>query len=154
MQINNLNPRSEIKKESKLAKQFQQFEHLLNELNYKEIPWELVSEFNNEIDQINAMPYDEKTLSKQIKKTQSNILKKLEKELKLVTKNHYRNLWLALGIGAFGVPLGVAFGTSLGSMAYIGIGMPIGMVIGIAVGSSMDKKAMDCGKQLDLEIKY
>ncbi len=153
MQINNLNPRSEIKKESKLAKQFQQFEHLLNELNYKEIPQELVSEFNNEIDQINAMPYDEKTLSKRIKKTQSGILKKLEKDLKLVTKNHYRNLWLALGIGAFGVPLGVAFGTSLGSMAYIGIGMPVGMVIGMAVGTSMDKKAMDGGKQLDLEGK-
>ena len=78
----------------------------------------------------------------------------VEKELKLVTKNHYRNTWLAIGMTAFGIPLGIAFGGSLGNMAFIGIGMPIGMAIGIAVGTEMDKKASENGKQLDLEIKY
>ena len=71
-----------------------------------------------------------------------------------MTKNHYRNTWLALGMAAFGIPLGVAFGTSSGNMGLIGIGLPIGMVIGMAVGSGMDKKAVESGRQLDLEIKY
>ncbi len=82
----------------------------------------------------------------------------IEKELKLVTKNHYRNTWLALGMAAFGIPLGVAFGTSLGNIAFIGIGLPNGLpnglAVGIAVGTGMDKKAFEEGKQMDLEIKH
>jgi hypothetical protein len=93
-------------------------------------------------------------LRKQIKKTQSSILKLIEKELKLVTKNHYRNTWLAVGMAAFGLPLGAALGTSLGDIGLLGLGLPIGMVIGMAVGSGMDKKAFKDGKQLNLEIKY
>ena len=57
-------------------------------------------------------------------------------------------------MAAFGIPLGVAFGTSAGNMGLLGVGLPIGMVIGMAVGSDMDKKAFKDGKQLDLEIKY
>jgi hypothetical protein len=89
-------------------------------------------------------------LRKHIRKTQSGILKLIEKELKLVTKNHYRKTWLAVGMAAFGIPLGVAFGTSIGNMGLLGIGLPIGM----AIGSGMDKKAVESGRQLDLEIKY
>jgi drug/metabolite transporter (DMT)-like permease len=71
-----------------------------------------------------------------------------------VTKNHYRNTWLALGMGVFGIPLGVTFGVSLGNMGLLGIGLPIGIVVGLAVGSVLDKKAFEAGRQLDLEIKY
>ena len=92
-------------------------------------------------------------MKKQLRKTQTSILSKIEKELKLVTKNHYRNTWLAVGMAAFGIPLGVAFGASLGNMAFLGIGLPIGMIIGMAVGTNMDTKAFDEGRQLDLEIK-
>jgi hypothetical protein len=38
-------------------------------------------------------------------------------------------------------------------MGLLAIGLPIGMGIGIAVGTSMDKKAMNEGRQLDIEIK-
>ena len=58
---------------------------------------------------------------------------------------------MALGMAAFGVPLGVAFGTSLDDMSFLAIGLPIGMVIGLAVGSGMDKKALEEGRQLDVE---
>lgn len=77
----------------------------------------------------------------------------LEKEVKLVPKNHYRNRWLALGMAAFGLPMGVVFGISLGNMAFLAIGLPIGMAIGIAVGTGLDKKASEEGRQLDVEIK-
>ena len=95
-----------------------------------------------------------KELRKQIKNTQSGIIKLIEKEHKLVTKNHYRNTWLVVGMAVFGIPLGVAFGASLGNMAFLGIGLPIGMAIGSAVGTAMDKKAFEEGRQIDLEIKH
>jgi hypothetical protein len=96
----------------------------------------------------------EKDLSRQVKKSQTGILQMIEKEMKLVPKNRYRNMWLALGMASFGVPLGVVFGLSLGNMAFLGIGLPIGMGIGIAVGTALDKKAADSGNQLDLYINH
>ncbi|MRT92904.1 hypothetical protein EMN46_08115 [Ancylomarina sp. 16SWW S1-10-2] len=111
-----------------------------------------MSSINRGIEAINTFTDSEKELRKLISKTQSRIINLLEKELKLVTKNHYRNTWLAVGMAVFGVPLGVALGTSLGNMGLMGIGLPIGMLIGMAIGSSMDKKACDEGRQLDLEI--
>jgi len=71
--------------------------------------------------------------------------------LQLVAKNHYRNTWLAIRMAAFGIPLGVAFGSSLANIAYIGIGLLFGFVIGIAVGSSKDQNAAKEGRQLNWE---
>ena len=73
--------------------------------------------------------------------------------MKLVPKFYYRNLWMVLGMSAFGIPLGVAFSMSIKNMAFIGIGLPIGMAIGMIVGTNMDKKAFDEGRQLDVVLK-
>ncbi len=154
MEIKELKKRPSIDQNKKLISAYAQFDKLLMELKKKELPDEIVISINNGIDQINSISDSEKELRKQINMTQSSILKLIEKELKLVTKNHYRNSWLAIGMAAFGIPLGVAFGTSAGNMGLLGVGLPIGMVIGMAVGSDMDKKAFKDGKQLDLEIKY
>jgi hypothetical protein len=154
MEIKELNKRPSIDQNKKLISAYAQFDKLLTELKKKELPKEIVKHINNGIDQINSFSEPKKELRKQIRKTQSGILKLIEKELKLVTKNHYRNTWLAVGMAAFGIPLGVAFGTSIGNMGLLGIGLPIGMVIGMALGSDMDKKAVESGRQLDLEIKY
>jgi len=153
MGITELTKRPSIENNSRLRSKYFQFEKLLNELNTKELTNEIVLAINNNIKQLNAITNSEKELGKQLRKSQTTILKIIEKDLKLVPKNHYRNTWLAIGMSAFGIPLGVAFGASLGNMAFIGIGLPIGMAIGIAVGTSMDKKASDNGKQLDIEIK-
>ena len=129
------------------------FDNLLQVLKTRELPDEIVAYINNEVNLINATTASDKALAKQLSTSQSGILKLLEKELKLVTKNHYRNLWLALGMGSFGLPLGVVFGLSLGNMAFLGIGLPIGMALGVALGTSMDNKAEKNGTQLDIEIK-
>jgi len=50
--------------------------------------------------------------------------------------------------------MGVVFGTSLDNMTFLAIGIPMGMVVGIAIGSTMDKKAFEENRQLDLEFKY
>lgn len=139
-------------KNKRLADSYQLFDRLLVELRKKALSDEVLKAINNGIDKINSVSVSEKALRKQINKTQSHIIKLIEKEHKLVTKNHYRNTWLAVGMSAFGIPIGLAFGASLGSMAYLGIGLPIGMVIGMAVGTSMDNKAFNEGRQLDLEL--
>lgn len=154
MKIKELNKRTSIDQNKKLTYAYTQLDKLLTELKKRELPDDIVNSINIGIEQINAVSESEKELRKQIKKTQSSIIKLLEKELKLVTKNYYMTLWLAIGISAFGVPFGVALGAILGNMAYIGIGIPIGMVIGMAVGSVMDKKVFEEGRQLDLEIEY
>lgn len=153
MKIKELKNRPDIDKNKKLHASYVQFDSLLMELRTKELPNETVNSINDGIDQVNSVSESEKELMKQIKNTQSRIIKLIEKKHKVVSKNHYRNTWLAVGMAAFGIPLGVAFGASLRNMAFLGIGLPIGMVIGIAVGTGMDKKAFEEGRQLDVEIK-
>ena len=60
---------------------------------------------------------------------------------------------MVLGMSAFGIPMGVLFGLSIGNMGMLGIGLPIGMAIGVGLGSSMDKKAYNEGRQLDFVVK-
>ena len=114
MEIKELKKRPNIDQNIKLISAYAQFDKLLTELKKKELTEEIIKSINNGIDQINSVSESEKQLRKQIRKTQSSILKLIEKELKLVTKNHYRNTWLAVGMAAFGIPLGVAFGSSIG----------------------------------------
>lgn len=154
MEIKELLPRPNIQHNKKLVNIFGQFNQLLSELRKKELSAETIAFINTRIDEINAIHDAEKTLRKKLKATQASILKSLEKQYKIVTINHYRNTWLAIGMAVFGIPMGVAFGTALGNMAFLGIGIPIGMVIGMAVGTGMDKKALEEGRQLNLEINY
>ena len=153
MTIKEIDKKPDIGKDKKLMRKFSDFEKLINELKKREVTSEIVNSVNQDIEGINSFVGSNKALLKQLRKTQSGIIKLIEKELKLVTKNYYRNTWLALGM-AFGIPFGVVFGISLDNMAFLGIGIPIGMAIGIAIGTAMDKKASNEGRQLDLEFEY
>jgi len=152
MKINDLNPKPDFEKNLKLKETYVKFEKLLIELRKRDLPDGPVISINKEIDEMNSTSISGDDMRKSIKKIQSRVIKLLEKELKLVPKNYYRNIWTGLGMAAFGIPIGAAFGSSLGNMAFIGIGLPIGLAIGMAFGSGMDKKAFEEGRQLDIEI--
>lgn len=152
MEINNLNQRLNLVENVKVNASFLLFEKLLDELRKRELPDSIVKAINEEVDDINSISDSEKNFKKKIIEKRTRIIKLLEKELKLVPKNYYRNTWMAVGMAAFGVPLGVVFGVSQGNMAFLGIGIPLGMVIGMALGAGMDKKALQEGRQLDIEI--
>ena len=158
MEIKDIDKKSDIGKDKKLMSKFNDIEKLINELKKRKVPSEIANSVNQDIENINSFVGSNKDLLKQLRKAQSGIIKLIEKKLKLVAKNHYRNMWLVVGMAAFGIPFGVVFGVSLGNMAFLGIGIPIGipigMAIGIAIGTGMDKKAYEEGRQLDLEIKY
>lgn len=152
MRINDLNQIPDIGNNVKLKETYVQFENLLIELRKRELPDGLVISVNKDIEEVNAACVTGSDVRKIIKKKQGRIIKLLEKEVKLVPRNYYRNLWMALGMSVFGIPLGVGFGASLGNMAFLGIGLPIGLAIGLALGSGMDKKAFEEGRQLDVDI--
>jgi hypothetical protein len=149
MDIIAFQPKVETKQEGKLYKPCIKFKELLSELRKKELDADLIKRVYREIEYLNTISESSKLLKSQIKKKQSTIIKLVEKEAKLVVKNHYRNLWLAIGMAAFGIPLGLAFG----NMAFLGIGLPIGFAMGIAIGSNMDKKAKEEDRQLDFEME-
>ena len=132
------------------VKAYFQFAELIEELKKRELPDEVVELINLEIERINSAT--EKTLARQLVKSKAFVVKELEKRLKLVPKSYYRNLWTAIGLAAFGLPIGVVIGSAFGSMAYMGFGLPIGLVIGMFLGISLDKKAKNEGRQLDVVI--
>ena len=152
--LNELNLRINVDENIKLNEITIQFKKLLVELRQKELPIEQTASINKKIDELNATTVKGDALKKTIKTKQTEIIKLLEKELKLVPKNYYRNLWMPLALAVFGIPLGLVFGASLKNIGFIGLGFPIGMGIGIAVGSAMDKKAFAEGRQIDIEIKH
>ncbi len=136
----------------KLKEKFLQLNTLLVELRKRELPSSIVISINYYIDELNLTSKVGNELRKLLNKRLTMIIELVEKELKLAPKNYYRNYWQALGIAVFGLPMGVVFGFILDNMSYIGIGLPIGFSIGMAVGASMDKKALEEGRQLNIDI--
>jgi len=147
--LTNLSPHPSFETNPKLAKQSNNLQSLLMAISKKEIPESQVARINEIVTGINDFTGQDPELLKAMKAGQSIFIKLLEKELKIVPQNHYQTLWMLLGMSAFGVPLGVAFGAVMGNMGLLGIGLPIGMAIGIAVGTGMDTKAKNEGRQLE-----
>ena len=142
--IDNTHSKSLIRKLNKLNS-------LISELKERNLPEEIIKEFNTEIEKLNSSPLKGKKLGRLISKSKMYILQTLDKKLKIVPKNAYRGRWLAIGMIVFGIPMGTAYGVAMGNMGFVGVGIPIGMVIGMAIGSRMDKKAAKEGRQLKFE---
>lgn len=126
----------------KIANSIKQFNSLIKLLNDKNLTVNVIEKINADITELNSSQVMGNSLSHLIKKKQNKIIRLTEKELKIVPKNYYRNLWMVLGMSAFGLPLGVAVGLSLGNIGLLAIGLTIGMAIGTLVGSKLDKKAL------------
>lgn len=124
-------------------------QELLELLVKFELKDELCGKLNAEIQKINSAE-DKHSKLKQLRKSQNKILSSLEKDAKIVTKHHYRNMWLALGLAVFGVPIGIVLSNVLDNTGLMGIGFPFGMFIGVVLGNYMDKKAKAEGRQIDI----
>ena len=153
MPINELNQREFRDESPKTRKAYDQLEKLLNVLRKKNLSDTIISSINSDVDKINNIQYHGNAYRRLINNTISGIIELVAKEMKIVPANYYRNYWMSLGLAVFGLPLGVVFGSSLGNMAFIGVGLPIGLVIGQVVGTQMDKKALEEGRQIDISIE-
>ena len=154
MEINQIQLNKEQISNEKIKNLYLQMQELIEKLNHKNIPSETVQFINQKIVDVNNTTLTGSQLQKHLKTTQTTIIKKLETEHKIVPKNYYRNLWTALGMSAFGLPFGLLFGLLMGNIALFAIGLPIGLAIGVGVGTSMDKKALQEGRQIDIELKF
>ena len=154
MNIIELKERQNFSADIKTNRIYIQLGELLNQLRKRNLPENIIESVNQDIEVVNAASLIGNDFRKLVKQKQNKIIKLLEKDLKVVPKNYYRNMWLALGMSVFGLPIGVAFGASIGNIGLLGVGLPIGMAIGALVGSKMDKKALEEGRQLNIEIKY
>ena len=123
---------------------------LWEELNEMELPKEVSSFINREVDHINSLE-ENGELFMVLGRTQAAILKRIKEEMGLLPANYYRNMWLGLGMAVFGVPIGVIIGLSLQNMAFLGLGIPVGLVIGMAIGVASDARAKEEGRQLRFE---
>ncbi|PZX59572.1 hypothetical protein LV84_00780 [Algoriphagus ratkowskyi] len=153
MPLTPLTPRPSFEENPTLAKAADNLSTLITAIELKKIPRLQEQKINEIVAGVNKFAGPDAELLKQFKSAQAAIIKLLEQELKLVPQNHYQLQWLVLGMAAFGIPIGIAFGLALGNLAFLGIGLPIGMGIGIAVGTAKDKKAKDEGRQLDWVAK-
>lgn len=149
MPISDLTLQPSIALNPKLAKASSELNSLLTAIAHQTIPAVQEQHINEIIAGVNNLSPTDPKLLKKVKTAQTNILDSLEQELKIVPKNRYRRQWLALGMAAFGIPLGIAFGTAIGNLAFLSIGLPIGFAIGIGIGTSKDKQAKEEGRQLD-----
>lgn len=82
--------------------------------------------------------------------TENEIIDILEQDLKLVPRGYHSKRWLAIGMSAFGISLGVVIGLLAKNMAFLGIGLPIGLGIGALIGNRMDAKAAAEGRQYEI----
>jgi hypothetical protein len=151
MPLKNFSPQFTGTQKKTLVKQIQKFEKLLNALSNRDITDSVLETINAEVEKVNQAE-SASLLATQMTKSLQKILKIIEKEMNWVAKNHYRNMWLAIGMAAFGIPFGLVFSTALDNYAFIGIGLPIGMGIGIAIGTKKDTEAFEEGRQLDVEL--
>jgi hypothetical protein len=153
MNIKKLNNKQNISTDNKLSRIYSQFSELLNELKKKDLNQNVVTFINENVDYLNLSTLNGSQLAKLVKQKQTAILKQVEKEHKIVSKNYYRTIWMLFGMSGIGLPIGVAYGLSIGNIGLLGLGIPIGMAIGLAIGVSLDKKAFIEGRQLNIEIK-
>jgi hypothetical protein len=138
--------------ENPLFNKYKQLAEYLTELNKNRISNDIIYQINKEVDELNTID-DQNQLLKSIKQKQSTIVNLVEKQLKIVPKNYYRNLWIVLGMTAFGIPIGVLLGIYV-NFALFALGLPAGLAIGAIVGNKLDKKALKEGRQLNVEMKY
>ena len=142
--------RPELAEGSKAQKSYSQLEHLMAQLEGRDLGLTLPDRLRDLVQQLNAVASDDRDFPKLTSRTYRRILNLLASQLQLVPPNYYRNLWIGLGMSAIGIPIGTALGVSLGNMAFLGTGIPMGMAFGIAIGTRMDQKAAREGRQLEL----
>jgi len=132
----------------RLIKAYNKVHCLIEALSAKEIPSEVLNSINDAIKFLNSFSGTEKELTKAFNKKYKSILTLVKKELKLVPKNHYKTLWMVMGMS-----FGVAFSVILNDSGNLAIGIGLGTLLGIVVGTNLDKNAEEAGNQLEIEEK-
>lgn len=131
-------------------KNFQYFRKLCAQIPIIRLEEDTIRAINERINLINETSGDNAGFNKLCKKKAHEIVKLLQQKHRIVTRSYYQNMWMAVGMSAFGLPIGIAFSVAIDNYAFIAIGLPIGMVIGTGIGKNMDEKAKAEGRLIDI----
>ena len=82
----------------RLIKAYNKVHYLIEALSTKEIPSEVLNSINEAIKFLNSFSGTEKEITKAFNKKYKNILTLVKKELRFVPKNHYKTLWMVMGM--------------------------------------------------------
>ena len=154
MKIESLQRRKGTEKNKKLSNAYDKMQSLIEALDKKEIPSPGLISINERIELINSFTGTEKELINILKKTYRFILTYIEKNLKLVSKHHFRARWLLYGTLA-----GVVLTSIFTNFKFInmngsaGLILPLAVASGIIIGVFLDNNVKKEGRQLELEAK-
>lgn len=151
MKIIDLNNKQNKNQSNKIVKHYSQLERLIIDLKEREITDKIILSINYEINIINECKGTEKDFLCKLKEAKSNILKLIEKELKLVPKVYYQNRWMVYGMMA-GLIISIVlkqFGLD-NTWNSVGMMLPMGILFGIVAGKNRDEKAQKEGLQLKI----
>lgn len=153
MKLEIFNKREGSEFNKKLTKGYNRMQNLMTAIEDKELPSNEITSLNERIKLINSFGGTDKELIKILRKTYKNILTLLEEKLGLVTKHHFRTLWMVYGMLAATV-LSTVFSISeiMGIGASAGMWLSIGMFAGIIAGNYFDDQAEKNGRQIGIVV--
>jgi len=149
MKVIELNEIEHTGSEIKIGGIYFQLVAILKELTRKDLESYLILKIHLELRPLNSSVLSDSELKKLLKLKQTRILKLVEKEHKIIAKNHYRILLMVLGMSSFGFPIGLASRISMGNIGFMGLGLTIVMFLRLTIGSGLYKKAAKEGRKLD-----
>lgn len=124
------------------------FQFLLSEISHKDISPEVEQKIEMVITDLNSWDRSARGYLKEIEKSRRKILKILHKDLGIVRRNYYTELWLPLGTVFFGIPVGIIIFILTGEIVFLGVGLPLGMFLGLGLGAYLDRRAKEKNKML------
>ncbi len=137
---------------TRVTKKYKKLFLLIEELENHNLTPDTESAVNTIITNYNAYNGPAEKLGRTIGKARVDILRVVEKNMKLIPKNAMLIRWMGIGMSAFGISLGAAYFVVLGNMAFMGVGIGIGLSIGVAIGAGLDNKAKKENRQLNIEL--
>ena len=142
---------SEIAEKQPLAKKLNYTAAIFEALASKNVD---PHDFEPYVEQVRKLLSNDQLKSRHIVSFYGKLINFCIKQYGYVPQGYYQNQWMAIGMAAFGLPLGVVFALSIDNMAFMAIGLPIGLPIGMAVGAGIDKEVKAAGKQLEISHDF
>ena len=133
--------------------ELQELQALLQEISFRDLPEDSVLVINRNTADIQTFEGSSEEEVKKAKTVKNEILKLLREKHYLVPEKYYTNLWMPLGMSAFGLPIGVVLFAFTDNPAFIATGLPLGLGMGGLYGAQLDKKAEAEGKVLRFQKK-
>lgn len=136
--------------DDKLVLAYQRLQKLLEIAEQKPLSESSIQKINAKIEELNTSNKINGALLSLVQLTESEIIEIIEQDSKMVPKGHYSKRWIAIGMSAIGVPLGLIVGMLMDNIALLAVGIPVGLGIGSLIGKSLDSKAAEEGRQYSL----